>query len=60
MKKKVKNRIAEPFTKYGFVHQSENEKLLQDVRRPYIEKLQLFTKMLKRNKTLNKAVTTVK
>jgi hypothetical protein len=41
---------------YGFVSKSEEEKLLEDMYRPDMEKLQLFTKMLRRNATLNKAV----
>ncbi len=41
---------------YGFVYKSEEEKLLADIHRPYIEKLQLFTRMLRRNATLNKVI----
>jgi hypothetical protein len=41
---------------YGFVSKSEEEKLLEDIYRPDIEKLQLFTRMLRRNATLKKAV----
>jgi hypothetical protein len=36
----------------GFVHISEDEKLMANINRPDIEKLQLFTKMLRRSKTL--------
>ncbi len=56
----IVSKIAEPSSQYGFLHQSEDEKLLQDATRPYIEKLQLFTRMLKRNKLLNKAIITSK
>ena len=48
------NKPADSFT--GFVHQSDDERLLQDIIRPDIEKLNLFTKMLRRNATLNKVV----
>jgi hypothetical protein len=48
-----KAEMVEPDTSYrGFVHMSEDEKLLANINRPDIEKLQLFTKMLRRNKTL--------
>lgn len=43
-------------TRKGFVHQSEDEKLLEDALRPDLEKLHLFTKMLQRNIVLKKAV----
>lgn len=33
----------------GFVFESEDDRLLRDIRRPDIEKLQLFTKMIRRN-----------
>ena len=56
----IVSKIAEPSSQYGFLHQSEDEKLLQDATRSYIEKLQLFTRMLKRNKILNKASITSK
>jgi hypothetical protein len=52
------NQLREPIASYkGFVHKSEDEKLMKDVLRTDIEKLHLFTKMLRRNATLNKAVT---
>lgn len=41
---------------YGFVSKSEEEKLLEDMYRPDMEKLQLFTRMLRRNAMLKKAV----
>jgi hypothetical protein len=43
---------------YGFTSKSEEEKLIEDIFRPDIEKLQLFTRMLRRNALLNKAVIT--
>jgi hypothetical protein len=52
------NMVEEPTPQYGFVHKSEEEKLREDIFRPDIEKLQLFTQMLRRNATLNKAVIT--
>lgn len=36
----------------GFVFESEDERLAKDVRRTDIEKLQLFTKMIRRNAML--------
>jgi hypothetical protein len=39
---------------YGFKHLSENNKLLLDSKRSGIEKLQLFTRMLKRNNAIDK------
>ena len=38
---------------YGFKHLSEDDKLLFDAKRSGIEKLQLFTRMLKRNNTID-------
>lgn len=53
----ILNQVSEPSAQYtGFAHLSEDEKLLNDILRPDIEKLQLFTKMIRRNATLNKAV----
>ena len=39
----------------GFVNESEDERLLKDSKRSGLEKLQLFTKMIRRNSMLNKA-----
>jgi hypothetical protein len=36
----------------GFVFESEEDRLLKDASRPDIEKIQLFTKMLRRNAML--------
>ncbi|MCM5527492.1 hypothetical protein [Parasegetibacter sp. NRK P23] len=36
-----------------FVFQSEEERLLADINRPDIEKLQLFTQMIRRNRMLD-------
>lgn len=52
------NTVNEESPEYGFVSISEEEKLKQDIFRPDIEKLQLFTRMLRRNATLNKAIIT--
>jgi hypothetical protein len=41
---------------YGFVSKSEEEKLLEDMYRPDMEKLQLFTRMLRRNAILKKGI----
>ncbi len=43
-------------THKGFVHKSPDEKLLEDVLRDDLEKLRLFTKMLRRNTVLKKVV----
>jgi hypothetical protein len=56
----IENKLPQNFLKeelenqYGFKHLSEDEKLLLDANRSGIEKLHLFTRMLKRNNTLNK------
>jgi hypothetical protein len=47
------NKLQEPNSQYGFVHLSEDDKLLRDALRPDMEKLQLFTKMLRRNALLS-------
>ena len=52
------NTVQEELPGYGFVSISEEEKLKQDIFRPDIEKLQLFTRMLRRNASLNKAIIT--
>ncbi len=49
------NTVEEPSLKYGFVSKSEDEKLREDIFRSDLEKLQLFTTMLRRNSLLNKA-----
>ena len=54
----VENTVAEQAAVYGFVSKSEEEKLREDIFRPDIEKLQLFTRMLRRNATLSKAIIT--
>ncbi len=52
------NVVEELTPHYGFVFKSEEEKLREDIFRPDIEKLRLFTQMLRRNATLDKAVIT--
>ena len=52
------NMLEEHFPKYGLVTKSEEEKLREDIFRPDIEKLRLFTRMLRRNTLLNKAIIT--
>lgn len=47
-----------PAPRYGFVTISEDEKLRDDIYRSDMEKLQLFTKMLRRNALLNKVSVT--
>jgi hypothetical protein len=41
-----------PSKQQGFVFESEEDRLLKDALRPAMEKLQLFTKMLRRNAML--------
>jgi hypothetical protein len=50
--------VEEEQAPYGFSHKSAEERLKEDVFRPDIEKLQLFTRMLRRNAQLKKAVIT--
>ncbi|HTN07403.1 hypothetical protein [Agriterribacter sp.] len=38
----------------GFVFESEDDRLITDATRPAIEKLQLFTQMIRRNTMFNK------
>ena len=52
------NNVEEPALTYGFISKSEEEKLKEDIFRSDIEKLQLFTRMLRKNALLNKAVIT--
>ena len=53
-----KDSVQEPQPLYGFVSKSPEEKLADLVFRPDIEKLQAFTKMLRRNATLKRGVVT--
>ena len=41
---------------YGFVFRSPEDKLLEDINRSGLEKLQLFTRMLRRAKMFNDAI----
>ena len=50
--------VSEKIAEYGFVSKSEEEKLKEDIFRPDIEKLHLFTRMLRRNATLKTAIIT--
>lgn len=52
------NKVEEQIQEYGFVFKSEEEKLKEDIFRPDIEKLHLFTSMLRRNASLKKAIIT--
>lgn len=45
-------KVAEPKPVYGFVYQSEEEKMWREFNRPFIDKLQSFTRMIRRNKML--------
>ena len=44
----------------GMIQSSENERLHRDIHRSDMEKLRLFTKMLRTNRMLNKAIITHK
>lgn len=59
MKKENKNILKEPGESY-LTNSSEAERLKNDVFRSDMEKLQLFTKMLRTNILLKKAVITHK
>ena len=49
-------QVSEDQSQYvGFVHKSADEKLREDIMRSPIEKLQLFTKMLRRESVLKNA-----
>ena len=52
--------VEEQPLQYGFVSKSEEEKLREDIFRSDIEKLHLFTRMLRRNAPLKKAIITHK
>ena len=52
-KREELNTVNEDAPTYGFVTETEDERLLKEALRPGIEKLQLFTKSLRRNTTLN-------
>lgn len=51
-----KNVVKESQPVYGFVTKSPEEKILDLVNRSDMEKLHAFTRMLKRNATLKKAI----
>ncbi len=55
MNKEEKKIVSETQAWYGFANKTEDEKLLEAARKPDIIKLQLFTRMLRRNKMLDKA-----
>jgi hypothetical protein len=55
MKKESKDNLNEDCKTY-VTKLSDNERLLKDIFRPDIDKLKLFTKMLRTNSLLNKAV----
>ena len=52
------NIVSEKTAEYGFVSKSEDEKLKEDIFRSDIEKLQLFTRMLRMNATLKTGIIT--
>jgi hypothetical protein len=52
----TENILHEDASAYGFANKSELEKLREDVFRSDKEKFILFTRMLRRNATLRKAV----
>lgn len=45
---------AKPSQNKGFVFESEDDRLITDATRPAIEKLQLFTQMIRRNSMFSK------
>ena len=50
--------VGEPREAYGFSHKSADERLKEDVFRSDMEKLQLFTRMLRKNALLKKGIVT--
>ncbi len=54
------NKVEQPVPLYGFMSKSEEERLIEDIYRPDIEKLRLFTRMLRNNASLKKAKITHK
>ena len=49
------NKVEDKSAFYGFVFRSPEDKLLEDINRSGLEKLQLFTRMLRRAKMFNDA-----
>ena len=58
--KKESNNIQKIFSDTYITNVSDNERLRRDVFRSDMDKLKLFTKMLRTNNSLNKAVITHK
>jgi len=58
--KTSQNILNEDAPAYGFAHKSEDEKLRENIYRSDKEKLLVFTKMLRLNAMLKKAVITHK
>ena len=50
------NKVEDKSAFYGFVFRSPEDKLLEDINRSGLEKLQLFTRMLRRAKMFNDAI----
>lgn len=50
------NKVEDKPPFYGFVFRSPEEKLLEDINRSGLEKLQLFTRMLRRSKMFDNAI----
>ncbi len=50
------NKVEDKFAFYGFVFKSPEDKLLEDINRSGLEKLQLFTRMLRRSKMFNDSI----
>jgi hypothetical protein len=46
-------QLADESQQFGFVYETEDDRLLKDASRSGIEKLQLFTQMIRRNRLLN-------
>ena len=46
---------AEKSARIGFVHQSEDDRLLKDAKRSPLEKLMLFTQMIRRERMYKQA-----
>jgi len=49
------SQVSNSQSEYGLINKSEEEKLKENILRSPLEKLQLFTKMLRRESVLKKA-----
>ena len=60
MSENKKNIVQEPIISYSSAKEAEEQRLRKDIFRPDMEKLQLFTKMLRTNALFKRAKITHK